>query len=187
MQWERLFGNRLLYGERGLLPQRCRVQRTETDGTSGEKIGDRGEGHVYPLPSEGGIDGDFPGNCFTLYGGECGDRCQKKEIDIRFTVAAGILLVLLRVFGFSRDWKLTLLNFVPCAVLFAANRLSPGAVGTGDVLVAGMLGFLLPGTELMRCMTLGFWLAGGWGLIRRVWKRGGQREEIPHISRMPTQ
>ena len=106
---------------------------------------------------------------------------RRKEIDIRFTVAAGILLVLLRVFGFSRDWKLTLLNFVPCAVLFAANRLSPGAVGTGDVLVAGMLGFLLPGTELMRCMTLGFWLAGGWGLIRRVWKRGGQREEIPLV------
>ena len=75
------------------------------------------------------------------------------------TVAAGILLVLLRVFGFSRDWKLTLLNFVPCAVLFAANRLSPGAVGTGDILVAGMLGFLLPGTELMRCMILGI-LAG---------------------------
>lgn len=106
---------------------------------------------------------------------------RRKEIDIRFTVAAGILLVLLRVFGFSRDWKLTLLNFVPCAVLFAANRLSPGAVGTGDILVAGMLGFLLPGTELMRCMILGFWLAGGWGLIRRVWKRGGQREEIPLV------
>ena len=106
---------------------------------------------------------------------------RRKEIGIRFTVAAGILLVLLRVFGFSRDWKLTLLNFVPCAVLFAANRLSPGAVGTGDILVAGMLGFLLPGTELMRCMILGFWLAGGWGLIRRVWKRGGQREEIPLV------
>ena len=73
---------------------------------------------------------------------------RRKEIDIRFTVAAGILLVLLRVFGFSRDWKLTLLNFVPCAVLFAANRLSPGAVGTGDILVAGMLGFLLPGRDL---------------------------------------
>lgn len=106
---------------------------------------------------------------------------RRKEIDIRFTVAAGILLVLLRVFGFSRDWKLTLLNFVPCAVLFAANRLSPGAVGTGDVLVAGMLGFLLPGTELMRCMILGFWLAGGWGLIRKVWKHGGQEAEIPLV------
>ena len=106
---------------------------------------------------------------------------RRKEIDIRFTVAAGIFLVLMRVFGFSRDWKLTLLNFVPCAVLFAANRLSPGAVGTGDILVAGMLGFLLPGTEHMRCMILGFWLAGGWGLIRRVWKRGGQREEIPLV------
>lgn len=106
---------------------------------------------------------------------------RKREIDLRVTVLVGILLVILRAAGISRDWRLTLLNFVPFVVLLAANRLLAGAVGAGDIWIAGMLGFLVPADTLMRSLIGGFWMAGVWGLVKKVRKHGGERTEIPWI------
>lgn len=104
---------------------------------------------------------------------------RRREIDIRITVAFGIVLASLQLSGFSQGWNFTFLNVLPFAVLLAANRIFAGAVGVGDAWVAGMLGLLLPGAELMRCMVWGFWLAGIWGLIQRVQNK--KRKEIPLI------
>lgn len=104
---------------------------------------------------------------------------RKREIDIRVTVIVGIAFAVLRLSGVSPDWSYSLLNMVPCAVLLVVNRLFVGTVGAGDVWVAGMLGLLLPGSELMECMIFGFWLAGGWGVIKKAGQSAGHRTEIP--------
>ncbi|HIS26278.1 MAG TPA: hypothetical protein IAA57_05135 [Candidatus Pullilachnospira intestinigallinarum] len=106
---------------------------------------------------------------------------RRKEIDLRITALAGISLILLRAAGISRDWNVTPLNFAPFAVLLAANRLLSGAVGAGDVWISGMLGFLMPADTLLRSMLGGFWMAGGWGLVRKLWKPCGSKTEIPWI------
>lgn len=134
---------------------------------------------MYPLQTKGGIKVIFRVMAFVYLVMNTITDVRRKEIDIRVTVIVGIAFSFLRLSGVAPDWSYSLMNMVPCAVLLAANRLLAGTVGAGDVWVAGMLGLLLPGSELMGCMILGFWLAGGWGVIKKAGRYDRQRTEIP--------
>lgn len=105
---------------------------------------------------------------------------RKNQIDLRITAGAAAIWIVLRAAGLDNG-SITLCSLLPCAVLFLTYRLFLDSIGLGDVVVVGMMGIMMPVGEVMGCLILGFFMAGVWGMVRRI----GTNKENRQIPLVP--